>query len=462
MHPLVKAFKEDNSILLKPRLRIALAISGGVDSVALLRLLLFLDLKPTLLHFNFKLRSEDSDLDEQFIENLAKEYNLEFFCKSAEDDFWNNQHQQNIQLEARKLRYDWFDSLSAQFDFILTAHTASDQLETTLFRISRGMGWRGWSGIPKFRNPFYRPLLSFPKTDLVNFLNDIGQTWREDSSNSKTDYSRNFIRHEVVPKLKKLNPIIEETNARNQQRWGNAASFLASSINKFSEENLVTDSDSKFLQFSAFQGKEDATFLTSELLQNLGFSYEIVQEIIQKCFQQSGLIYLSETYKLITEINGLRLQEINSIKNNSESEIQILSTGFFVLDDENSVDVGNIHPKEISAELLLDPTIAIIDLDLFPLPFIIRKAKNGDRFLPFGMNGSKLLSDLFTDLKMSQFHRSKTWLLINNDRILWVIKTRKSELLRMAEPKTNGNYLQVKHHQKNKEIIAGKVFKSID
>jgi tRNA(Ile)-lysidine synthase len=231
--------------LLRAGERVGVAVSGGADSVALLRLLL--DIRQELgtplavVHFNHKLRAGESDADEAFVRALAKEHGLEFFCEQGDTRAYAAKHGCGIEAAARELRYEFFWRLlsgaAKALDKIATAHTMDDQAETVVLRFARGAGTRGIAGIhpvwnlalgtglwalgdpnaerpaPKGQSPkpaIVRPLLEFRRAQLRHFLRRASQPWREDASNQDVAFARNRVRQEVMPKLRALNPAIEQ------------------------------------------------------------------------------------------------------------------------------------------------------------------------------------------------------------------------------------------------------------
>jgi tRNA(Ile)-lysidine synthase len=240
--------------------RVGVAVSGGIDSVALLRLLIELrgelGIVLAVVHFNHKLRGAESDADEQFVSALARAHDLEFFCDS--DDVAQHAADEHVSLEAaaRELRYGFFRHLlnegsapgpksdsdnpplrgaeaplfhvpansGVRLNKILTGHTLDDQAETVLMRVIRGAGVTGLRGIhPRIDveddngeicGEIVRPLLAFRHCELEQYLNDIGQSWREDSSNADDSFTRNRVRKLVVPLLQKeFNPAVAENLA---------------------------------------------------------------------------------------------------------------------------------------------------------------------------------------------------------------------------------------------------------
>jgi tRNA(Ile)-lysidine synthase len=219
--------------LLKPGDRVGLAVSGGADSVALLRLMV--DLRKELgvvlsvIHFNHKLRGIDADADEKFVKELSEKHGLEFFCRSGDAAHYAEQAHLSIEAAARAMRYEYFVVLlqSGKCNRIATAHTLDDQAETVLLKLTRGAGTRGLAGIyPKLAVGHYsakpsepeplivRPLLAIRRKQLESYLKTLGQDWREDESNRDLRHSRNLVRHGILPRLgRNLNPAVREALA---------------------------------------------------------------------------------------------------------------------------------------------------------------------------------------------------------------------------------------------------------
>ena len=215
--------------LMRPGDRVGVAVSGGADSVALLRLLLEaraeLGIVLCVVHFNHQIRGADADADEQFVRQLARGFDLEFHCGSGDTPAYARVHKLSLEAAARALRYAFFDRLTADGTVhrVATAHTRDDQAETVLMRFLRGSGTKGLSGIyPAVRGGIaasvevpapriVRPLLDVSRDALRAYLGQLGQAWREDASNADVSFARNRLRHQIMPVLRQLNPALDET-----------------------------------------------------------------------------------------------------------------------------------------------------------------------------------------------------------------------------------------------------------
>jgi tRNA(Ile)-lysidine synthase len=195
-----------------------IAVSGGPDSVALLRLFVELRQNGDLIvaHLNHRLRGPDSDADEDFVQNLAKEFALPFHSKRADVAELARSRGENLENAARQVRYDWFTEIAASVGagWVATGHTADDQAETVLHRLLRGSGLQGLSGIPPRRElapgvDLIRPLLGESRAEVLAYLVDNKQEFRSDASNLDLAFTRNRIRRELLPVLAKdYNPAI--------------------------------------------------------------------------------------------------------------------------------------------------------------------------------------------------------------------------------------------------------------
>ncbi len=184
--------------------KLLLAISGGIDSMVLLDLLSKTDLELYLAHCNFKLRGEDADADEAFVRSEAEKYHKMLHVAQFDTKAYASIHKCSIQMAARELRYSWFKDLlnEKEYDYLLTAHHADDNLETFFINLSRGTGIDGLCGIPEKSNYILRPLLPFSKEDIQTYATEQKLRWREDHSNEDSKYLRNKIRKELTPLLK--------------------------------------------------------------------------------------------------------------------------------------------------------------------------------------------------------------------------------------------------------------------
>lgn len=228
---IVKQFHEIWPLESLRDITLLIGVSGGADSVALTRIIQSLVTQPTnvcVAHFNHQLRGEDSVADEEFTQRLAKECSFRFFCERAnsltvESEKYagalgsnksrrpSSHRGEGVESLARKMRYEFFGRIAKQVGarYVALAHTRDDQVETILQRIFRGAGWRGLQGIPVRRElepciTVIRPLLKTNKETVLAYLSNIGQDFRTDESNFSAEFTRNRIRHELIPFINEI------------------------------------------------------------------------------------------------------------------------------------------------------------------------------------------------------------------------------------------------------------------
>ncbi|MGB2233575.1 MAG: tRNA lysidine(34) synthetase TilS, partial [Flavobacteriaceae bacterium] len=204
--------------------RLLVAVSGGVDSMVLLDLLRELSYTIGVAHCNFQLRGEESNLDQQLVKEYCSTHDIPFYQKNFDTDL----PKQSTQMAARTLRYEWFETLiqTEHYDWVLTAHHADENIETLLMNITRGTGIEGLAAIPEQNGKILRPLLPYYKSEIVDYAKTHGIEWREDRSNQTDDYTRNIIRHHLIPQLTKLHPKALENTSKTIELTKEAVSVV--------------------------------------------------------------------------------------------------------------------------------------------------------------------------------------------------------------------------------------------
>lgn len=206
-------------------------MSGGADSVALLRGLHEVDVPVIVGHFNHRLRGAESDADEGFVRELATQLGVTCEVGAADVAAVAAERKENLEATARDLRYEWLASVTPPGGWVATGHTADDQAETVLHRLIRGTGLQGLRGIAAMRLmgseiELVRPLLTVTRDDVIGYLASLNQPFRDDSSNADLAFTRNRIRRELLPLLKSFNPAIVTVLGRLAQQTERAASVL--------------------------------------------------------------------------------------------------------------------------------------------------------------------------------------------------------------------------------------------
>lgn len=353
-----------------PSPRLLLALSGGADSVALLLMLLEQGVQPVAAHCNFHLRGEESQRDEDFVRQLCLERGVELHVQHFDTLQECQRTGESIEMAARRLRYTWFEELRQQegLDYICTAHHRDDQAETVLLNLVRGSGLAGLRGMRPIQGRIYRPLLSlYSRDDLQAYLRQRSQAWVEDSSNADTHYQRNLVRHDLIPLLQQLNP--------------QAVTHIA----------------------------ESATYL-QEAEEQLACQ--------QENWEQEHCLILPD---------GLRIPFSSDTKVGAElcAEGPLMATrtasGIEVRLRPRQVPPTPItpHPTQ-SRKHLRDKRYALIDATRATPPFTLRSLEPGDRFQPYGMQGTRLVSDYLTDRHRSRIDKLAQLVVCDKEGIIWL------------------------------------------
>ena len=225
--------------------KLLIAISGGIDSVVLTHLLSRLNFNISLAHCNFNLRGTESDLDTVFVKDLAKKLEIRCFTTSFETERIAKENKESTQIAARNLRYSWFQEIRQEnnFDYILTAHHADDNLETFLINLTRGSGLDGFTGIPEINGNIVRPLLKFSREEIEVFAKEEKISWREDQSNTSTKYVRNKIRHNILPVLKEINPSLLDTFSKTLTHLQESTQIISDRVAAISKKVVLKEND---------------------------------------------------------------------------------------------------------------------------------------------------------------------------------------------------------------------------
>ena len=414
--------------------KLLIAISGGIDSVILTHLCCKLGLNVTLAHCNFNLRGKESDADEAFVFKLAENLGLELFIERFNTNAYAKSNKRSIQMAARELRYHWFKQLAVQlkFNYVLTAHHADDNLETFLINFIRGTGIEGLTGIPEIKDEFVRPLLPFTSNDILDFAKSYNITWRDDSSNASTKYLRNKLRHEVVPILKDINPVLLQSFQNTLNHLKDTSSIVDNSKSCFLDKAIENQNANEVkFKISEFKKTNNPKAYLYEVFKNYGFTQW--QDIVALLDAETGKQVFSKTHRLIKNRMHLLLCEITD----NENDVYYISN----TDKEIKMPLGTLYFNTVEGVSNKETAIIYIDKEKITYPLQLRKWQDGDVFFPLGMAGKKKLSKYFKDEKMSLIDKENTWLLCSENNIVWVINKRADN--RFKVEKNTKNILKI-------------------
>ena len=427
-----------------------LGVSGGSDSMCLANLFLKSGLKFGVIHINYSLRGSESEEDMNFVTTWAKNHDIEYFVKVIDTPFILSNQGGNVQQMARDFRYSFFEEtrLKYHFDFICTAHHASDWLETVIFNVLRGGFLHAFIGIPAINGVILRPLLSFPKKEINDYIiqNDI--PYRTDSSNNKLLYHRNLIRHEIIPALNKINPSLLPTFLKNKRVWSELIQIKNEFVAVESKKLVTHLSENEFLiDIEGLNASLAPVTFLYEILSPLGFTSKMIYEIVEMKEKSIsiGSAFTLNNLKIIKLEKYLRLiKEIESPLVTTDIEIPQNGKVEYAKGRSISIKNNSVIPENLNQ----GPEIIFVDAKKIIFPLYVRKWRYGDFFYPINMNNQrKKLQDYLTDKKIDKFKKEEVYLLVDaNNQIIWVIGLRQDNRYKID---SNTEHILIFEHKIN-------------
>lgn len=425
---------------------VLVGVSGGIDSVVLCELFHQWKVSFAIAHCNFGLRGSESDGDDIFVSSLAEHYQVQhhrvFFDTKSEASSTGV----SIQMAARNLRYDWFESVRKKnnYDWVAVGTHLNDNIETAIINLTRGTGLKGITGIAPKNKKVIRPLLFASRDQILSFATETGLSWREDSSNNDEKYSRNKIRHRVVPALKELNPSLNQTFLDNFKRFKEIELFLEYEFEKTAQRIVSIKENQLLINKTGLKELKFATLFLHYLLTSYGFNASQCEDLIDSLKGISGKRIVSSTHQLIIDRTVIYLAPLSE---EQYAEYCLIERNQKHIDSPICLTFEQSTAN--SSSIIKDSTVACLDLDKLSFPLSVRKWKLGDKFMPLGMNGYKKLSDFFVDLKIPLHEKENIYVLTSKNEIVWVIGYRIDDRFKL-DKQSNFLYL-IKPKKINKE-----------
>ncbi len=414
-----KLFRREDKILL--------AVSGGMDSVTMTELFHRAGFNFGIAHCNFSLRGMESDADSTFVETLAMSFGVPFFSITFNTSTYAEDHGISIQMAARELRYPWFEAIRKDhgYDYIATAHHLDDQAETFFINLIRGTGISGLHGIIPAQGKLIRPMLFTSRQEIELFVKSEALQYREDSSNASDKYTRNKIRHQLLPVLKAMNPefITSLTETIDKIRGFEEIGQVA--VNKIRHKIMRSMDGQTTMDIDRLSKLHPRDAFAWELLCPFGFSQAQVANILQSLGRESGKTFYSQEYRLIRDRDKLIITRRKDPESGHSDEDELIFIEKGVEQVINPICLYLAQKENFPGiQIPVSKEVASLDFDKLVFPLTLRKWRSGDSFYPFGMQRKQKLSDFFINSKVSLARKENTWLLCSGSKIVWVVGLR--------------------------------------
>ena len=468
------------------------ALSGGADSVSLLFVLKHLEhelgISVEAAHCNFHLRGAESVRDEEFCKQLCERLSVPLHLIHFDTQAYADLHRVSIEMAARDLRYGYFENLRRDIEAqdICVAHHRDDSVETVLLNLVRGTGLRGLRGIQPRNGNIVRPLLSLGREDIVQYLDALGESYVTDSTNLHNDVKRNKIRLDVMPLLRELNPSVSQsifetslritealkifdeaiqrsiadvttpprgctclkcTNQPVEKRPDQAVEKCTNQpVRKCTNQPLLVQqrllhplrctlqaNHPLTISIDRLKQQPSPEYTLHEILSPRGFTSAQIEQIYTSLdTSPAGKIVTSHTHELAFDRGFLLVQPKTNAADAARS-MRIPETGTYVFSDSLKIkvaaeDCGDDYLPSRAADCVC------LDASDIKFPLTLRHIEQGDRFVPFGMNGMKLVSDYLTDRKKNVFEKRAQLVVTDaQQRIVWLVGERTDNRFRISK-----------------------------
>lgn len=408
------------------------ALSGGADSVTLALTLKSLGYNVEAAHCNFHLRGEESDRDERFCISFCKENDIKLHIVHFDTKSYATLHKVSIEMAARKLRYAYFEQLRTDIgaDTICVAHHKDDTVETVIMNLIRGTGIHGLMGIAPVNGHIVRPLLCVYRHEIENFLSQAAQQYVTDSTNLEDDVVRNKIRLNILPMMRTVNPSVSESIAATAERIAEAAKVFDSAIEADVDCAVERRPDGALIISTDRLMKAAASeYVLYTILKSYDFTPAQAEMVFKSLGSGTGSVFTSATHQLLIDRGRLILERLN---HNRQRVMKIPEPGVYVYDEGMKLRVQLVSAEGF--KMVKDTRCACLDASCVSFPLTVRPVEAGDRFTPFGMRGSKLVSDYLTDRKMTLFDKRRQLVVTDSTgRIVWLVNERPDNRCRITE-----------------------------
>ena len=417
--------------------KILLTVSGGVDSMVMLSIFVRLGYNIGVAHCNFGLRGQESDEDTEMVLQECEKLGIVCHSKRFDTEGEMARTGDSMEMAARRLRYEWFNELCREegYAVIAVAHHANDSIETFFINLLRGTGLRGLTGINRQYGKVVRPLLYATRKDILEYAVHNHIPYREDSSNRSTKYLRNKIRLGLLPMLQEINPRFTALMRGNLYRLNDAQRFIDVAIDRIREVALHSENGVDTIEVGAIDAMYPRDFVIYELLNSsYGFKGDVVEEL-NKALKRgvTDRRFYSRNYVAYLDRGNIM---VAPIEDEDDCEV-IVERGDMRSYCGNSVlyyehtDIDNVNEYHLPSD------VALLDEEKLQYPLRLRRWREGDSFIPFGMAGRKKVGDYLTDQKVPIVERKRQFVLVSGEDIVWIVGRRTDERYRVGNNTEN-------------------------
>lgn len=409
------------------------ALSGGADSVALSLALRELGFDVVAAHCNFHLRGDESDRDEMFCRRFCEGNGIKLHVTHFDTEGFAKLRKISIEMAARHLRYAYFKQLAEDIgaSAVCVAHHQDDSVETVLLNLIRGTGIHGLTGIKPKNGGIVRPLLCVTRNEIETVLAETGQDFVTDSTNLVDDVVRNKIRLDILPLMKEINPSVSDSIAKTASRIADVADALDDVVGGVA--SVLVEEKAKgavVIHTDRLMTGPAPEYVLFRLLKGYSFVPSQIEQVYASVSTGSGRVFVSSTYRLLIDRDCI---VVEPLAENGRRPMLVPECGVYVYDDSMKLRFERVE-RDSGFKVSADKCFCFVDASAVKFPLTVRTVEVGDRFVPFGMKGSKLVSDYLTDRKFNLFDKQRQLVVADaHGRIVWLVNQRPDERYRITD-----------------------------
>lgn len=404
--------------------KLIVAVSGGLDSMVLLYLLHHAGFQCVVAHVNYHLRDEDSNQDESLVKSFCETHKIPCEVRHADPVAIRSG---NLQDNARIFRYAFFEEIRERYDarFVAIAHHKDDAVETVLWKFIRGSYAYAPLSIKAQRDTIIRPLMEYTKNTLRDIALGYAIPWREDLSNQRLDYTRNKIRNEIIPVINTIQPGFHDMLLDKTQHNELVEAYVKEKLREEMEVHIL-DRTTEWLIGHAWMKHDGFDLLRAEFIcEKWQWPAHRAEELVRLQEGENGKYLESALWRIIKQRDGLLVVKNEALK------LEICELSREDLIGGTCGIIGEFVAPVVDKSLPI--STILVDADKLQFPLTYRPWQQGDAFIPLGMRGRKLVSDLLIDLKIEVEAKRNVFVLCSGDQIVWVVGMRMSDVFKLTD-----------------------------